>query len=379
MVEASTAGPFAATFDAARVREIAARVAAVAPRFDTDRFARLATRDLESLGMKARSAAIARALADTVPGDARTALDTLARSLEGGEADGADEDPEAWADFGAMPVLDAVPLLALGEPDVAFDAMARLTRRFSAEFAVRPFLARHPDRSLERLGAFAADPDWRLRRLASEGTRPRLPWGARLARFVADPAPTLALIGPLHDDPHPIVRRSVSNHLNDVSRDHPALAVAAAARWTATGTGTARATVRHGLRTLEKAGHPEALRLLGYGDASAVEVRGPRLSHRIARLGDALAVSARLRSTADAPAALVVDFALERPLARGGTGRKVFKLAKCTLAPGETREVSKALGLVQRSTRTWYPGAYAVELLVNGEARGRARFELADG
>lgn len=124
-----------------------------------------------------------------------------------------------------------------------------------------------------------------MRRLASEGTRPRLPWAPRLAALVADPTPALPVLDALYRDSSEYVRRSVANHLNDISRDHPRTAVAVAARWLAEPAPTTPSLVRHGLRTLVKAGQPDALTLLGYDPEASVRVAGPdvpdtRSAHR---------------------------------------------------------------------------------------------------
>ena len=119
------------------------------------------------------------------------------------------------------PLTDWVARCGLHQPDRALDALHAMTQRFTAEWAVRPFIERHPERTWARLAAWCEDPSAHVRRLASEGSRPRLPWGRQLQGLIRDPAPTLPLLARLQDDPSAYVRRSVANHLNDISRDHP--------------------------------------------------------------------------------------------------------------------------------------------------------------
>jgi 3-methyladenine DNA glycosylase AlkC len=141
-------------------------------------------------------------------------------------------------------------------PDRALPTLAALSPRFSSEWPTRSFIERHPDTTFEYLHRWAGDPDEHIRRLVSEGTRPRLPWAPLLRGLIADPTPSVALLDRLHDDPSEYVRRSVANHLNDISRDHPDLAVTMARRWAATGSDRTAWVIRHGVRTVTKLGHP---------------------------------------------------------------------------------------------------------------------------
>jgi 3-methyladenine DNA glycosylase AlkC len=150
-------------------------------------------------------------------------------------------------------------------------AQYELTKRFTAEFSIRAFLEADPVATLERLEEWATDPNVHVRRLVSEGTRPRLPWAPRLPRFVEDPQPVLRLLEMLKDDPELYVRRSVANNLNDIAKDHPDLVVEVCARWSLQASPERRWLIRHGLRTLVKQGHEGALAVLGYGRGSPAE------------------------------------------------------------------------------------------------------------
>ena len=140
-------------------------------------------------------------------------------------------------------------------------AQRELTRRFSAEFSMRPFLVRWPERTLARLMDWTRDPDPHVRRLCTEGTRPRLPWAMRIPAFVADPRPTLPILEALKDDPDLYVRRSVANHLGDIAKDHPALAFQICGRWLESATPERCWLIRHAVRHPAKKGVAEAIRL----------------------------------------------------------------------------------------------------------------------
>jgi 3-methyladenine DNA glycosylase AlkC len=158
----------------------------------------------------------------------------------------------------------------IDRPEVTLPLLAGLTPRWSSEGAVRPFIQRHPDLTYEHLHRWVADRDEHVRRLVSEGTRPRLPWASQLRQLMADPTPNIELLDRL-DDPSEYVRRSVANHLNVISKDHPDLAVDLARRWLPRGDGAAWA-VRHGLRTLVKRGDPTALELLGVTPSASIRL-----------------------------------------------------------------------------------------------------------
>jgi 3-methyladenine DNA glycosylase AlkC len=254
-----------------------------------------------------------------------------------------------------------------------------LTRRFTAEWSIRPFLERHPARTFARLAEWAADPSVHLRRLVSEGTRPRLPWAPRVRALVQDPRPGLALLERLKDDPAEYVRRSVANHLNDVSKDHPALALETARRWLEGATPERRRLVRHALRTLVKAGHPAALALLGHGAAPRVAVLGARVEPARVRIGEAATFRATVASRAREPQSLAVDLAVHFVKANGAARPKVFKGRVLELAPGARAELTKRISLAVHSTRRPHPGAHSVELVVNGVRFPGARFEVVRG
>lgn len=215
-----------------------------------------------------------------------------------------------------------------------------------------------------------------VRRLVSEGTRPRLPWAPRLRAFQADPSPVLRLLELLRDDPERYVQRSVANNLNDISKDHPELAVATCLRWLEQPTEGRRWIVRHALRSLVKQGHLGALQALGAGNAPEVRVDSVRLTPRRVRIGDTLRFELRLTSTARQSQALVVDTRVHFVKADGKTSPKVFKLKQLELAPNASIVLRGRLGLAQLTTRRHYPGRHTLELVVNGVVSPLGEFVL---
>jgi 3-methyladenine DNA glycosylase AlkC len=367
--------PFKLHFGPPLVEDLAGRIRAVEPTFPAERFVAAVTPQLEPLELKGRVAAIAAGLRAHLPPDYPAALAVLLAILgpPHGEAEGMFTD--GWY---LMPVAAFVEQYGLEHLDASLDAMHAITQRHTAEFAIRPFLVRYPAETLAALQRWAHDPSFHVRRLVSEGTRPRLPWAARLHAFVADPTPVLALLEALRDDPSAYVRKSVANNLNDIAKDHPDLVLATAARWQDGAGAERRWIVRHALRTLVKQGHPEALRLLG-AEAPQVELLALELSPATVAIGGSVTIAVALRSTAAGPQQVVVDYALHLPGARGAARSKVFKLRSQTLAPGETLRLTKRQSFAPVSVRRIYPGAHRIAVQVNGVVLGEAALQVEAG
>jgi 3-methyladenine DNA glycosylase AlkC len=359
-------------FGKAAVEFLAGNLAAVSPSFDAKRFSRRVLADLPDLELKARCARIADGIRAELPGAYEDALAAVLASLP---PDPGPDAPEPMGGFRFMPLVNFVGRHGLEAPEASLAALAKLTRYFSAEFDIRPFILRHPALAMAHVDAWSRDRDWRVRRLASEGIRPRLPWAMRLPAFVADPAPVLRVLDRLCDDAHETVRRSVANNLNDIAKDHPVQAIAAARRWSVRE--AARRTVHHGLRTLVKAGHADALALLGFSTASSVAVEAFELGPRRIRLGQAVTFAAALKNRSKAPARLSIDYAVHHRKANGGTTAKVFKLAVRTLGPGESCTLEKRHAIRPITTRRYHAGEHAVALLVNGRELARGKFVLS--
>ena len=278
----------------------------------------------------------------------------------------------AWA---AWPAVEWVALDGLGDPEPAIDALGEMTSIASAEFAIRPFIEAHPEATWRRLRDWAASSDEHRRRLASEGTRPKLPWGKRVAAIDRDPGPGLELLDLLRDDESEYVRRSVANHLNDVTRTHPDVALATAARWSEEGGTHVMGVVRHGLRGLVKRGDRRALALVGADVDAEVEAQ-LELGAETVAIGDAMPFTAGLNLAGTAPSRAVIDYAVLYARPSGRVARKVFKLTELDLEPGRPVRLRRKLKLSDVSIRTHYPGEHTIELLVNGRIAASASFEL---
>ena len=292
-------------------------------------------------------------------------------------------DDERFAGWIIWPVGDAVAARALEDAhprafDEGLDLLAALTPRLTSEFSLRPFLAANLEHTLRAARRWAEDADQHVRRLASEGTRPRLPWAPRARALLDRPEATIPILDALYQDPCDRVRRSVANHLGDLAKDHPELAVATASHWLQAPDRSTASVVRHGLRALVKTGHPGALTLQGFDPPDQIAVSGPHLATRVVGIGERLEFATEVSNHGTTTAQLMVDYLVHYRTTRGGTAPKVFKLATRALQPGETAKLHGARSFAPRSTRRLHPGRHALELQVNGRRFGQTAFDLID-
>lgn len=370
--------PFKNFFNPPLIAGMADHFARAWPSFDRAGFVAKATANLATLELKERSAQITEAMAHHLPDDFAHAgtiiLDSLAPPHDGDLA-GATVGPDGIAGWAIMPMTHYVGLHGLGHFDLSMALLKEMTKRFSSEFGIRFFLLEMPDRTLSTLRNWTSDPNRHVRRLTSEGTRPRLPWAMQLPAFIADPTPVLAILERLKDDPSDYVRRSVANNLNDIAKDHPDLVAGLAKRWLNGADKPRQKLVRHACRTLVKQGHPATLQALGYGPPRvkvvALTIATPRVT-----FGDGLRFDLVLESTADVAQPVVVDYAIHHRKANGGTSKKVFKWKTATLAPYERHEATRKHPIKKITTRQYYAGAHGLEILINGVVVASDRFDL---
>lgn len=315
---------------------IAAMIQAVHPSFPSAEFVDHALEGYDELELTQRARRISHALAQYLPSEPAEAIGIVVASL-GPRI----ERLEGMGPFIYLPHVFFVAERGLDCLEDSLQAQYELTRRFTAEFSIRVFIDRYPEATLARLKQWATDSNVHVRRLVSEGTRPRLPWAPRLRRFQEDPRPVIELLELLKDDPEEFVRRSVANNLNDIAKDHPDLVVEVCGRWLKGASEGRRWLVRHGLRTLVKQGNPKALTLLGFRRDSPVIVEQLAVVPKRARIGDKVTVEASIRNETSDTQPVLVDLRLHFVKANGSTSPKVFKGASFQLAPGEEGRVDR--------------------------------------
>ncbi|MCB9497783.1 MAG: DNA alkylation repair protein [Fibrobacteria bacterium] len=345
------------------VEDLSHRLAADLPSFDEVSFLERAGNGWDRLELMARGERVAEALREAsrlpFPVLAASLGKTLGPELEKTEGNG-------MTPFRHLPFSFFLARFGLEFPEEALDAMHGLTRRFTAEFCIRPYLQHHRDRTMARLSIWTRDPSPHVRRLVSEGTRPRLPWASRLREFQQDPSLALPLLETLKDDPHPYVRRSVANHLADIGKDHPRVLFDTARAWWPNGSTDRRKMLEHALRTFIKAGHPEALDLIGYGDTAQVEVSPGSFHPRSPRRGESTKVTFSIENPSPRSQDLLVDLRLDAMKANGTQRPRVFKLRRLTLGAGSRETLQAQLSFREMTTRTHHPGRHTVFALING-------------
>lgn len=364
------AEPFKNLLNPDRVKQIAGDFEHAWPDFPTKQFIRQSTAGLDALELKDRARHIATALGAALPSDVtkamRIAIKALGAPLTVTEGYGNEV-------FRHMPLSTWLRQVGPRDVETALEANYELTKRFTAEFSIRSLIISAPEKTLKTLKAWTKDENPHVRRLVSEGSRPRLPWAERLPALQADPSLALPLLEALKDDGEEYVRRSVANHLNDISKDHPALVLETARRWLVRASKERRRLVEHGLRTLVKAGNEEALSLLGASGA-ALTVRGS-VSPAKLKVGESITVEATVKNRAAELTHVVVEAVVHFVRPKGSSTKK-FRIARLDLDGGQTQTISRRFQMAHRSIRRLHAGAHRVEVQANGRTVAAGTFQL---
>jgi 3-methyladenine DNA glycosylase AlkC len=317
---------------------------------------------------------IADRIESVLPAHPPELFSILGKTLATDEAD-----PHGLRGFLVWPLTEIVARRGLPHFEESMAALAEMTNRFTAEFAIRPFLRVHRERTLEQLHAWCGHPDEHVRRLVSEGSRLLLPWGGKLPELLEPPHPTLALLEKLHRDPSDYVRLSVANHLNDFSKHHPELVIETLTRWQKANPDDPRLAklARHACRTLLKSGHPGALELHGYGSAKSLELAVFELAETVVKIGTSLGYRMIIRNASKRPLKVMFDYAIHHRKANGSLSPKVFKGRVRELAPGEAWEITGRHSFRPVTTRVYHAGIHRFEPRINGKAFSPQEFILS--
>lgn len=350
-------------FTRATLTQLAKAIEQVDAGFDRRAFlARVFDEAWESRELKARMRHAAICLGQSLPKSYARALRILTQVA-----------PQSRG-FDGMIFPEFVEVYGLEDWERSLPALEFFTRFGSSEFAVRPFLHRDPERGMAFMRNCAESPDHHVRRLASEGCRPRLPWAMALPKFKADPSPILPVLERLKNDESEYVRKSVANNLNDISKDHPERMIDLCERWFGRSPRTDW-IVRHACRGLLKARHERALQLFGFGDNEQVEAAGLRLDRKRLAIGEDLTFAFELRVGGSGERRLRLEYAIDFVRARGKTSKKVFQLSEKSYAPGAYPQ-RKRHSLADLSTRKHYPGTHRLTIVVNGRELASCSFDL---
>ncbi|MFT4025113.1 MAG: DNA alkylation repair protein [Flavihumibacter sp.] len=342
----------------------------VIPGFDSKRYQqRIFLKEWPAMELKDRMKHSARALRFYMPDDFTAAailLEELVTALQTASFFGAS------MEFMFLPHY--VEEYGLDYPDAAIRAFEILTPFSSCEFAIRPFIQRYPEKMMEAMQQWARHPNHHVRRLASEGSRPRLPWGIALAALKKDPSPALPILQLLKNDPSDYVRRSVANHLNDIAKDNPAVVIAIARQWQGQSAAT-DAIIKHGCRSLLKQGHTAILSLYRLKEKhfslSDIQVKSNSV-----RIGKSLQIDFTVTNNTARAQRLRLEYAIWFRLKNGTHYRKVFKISEREIAGRARVHYSKKHLFRVITTRTYYKGEQAISLILNGSEKKKIAFRL---
>ena len=356
------------------IDRIAQSIKSAWPDFDSDGFQRAALVGIDKLELKQRVNHLIKVLHQFLPKSFREAAEIL------------DRVPANW-DFGdpsnsirgfaAWPIIDYAATYGLEEPEISLPLLKQLTHLHTAEFAIRPFILRYPELCFSEFNQWINNENHHIRRLVSEGSRPRLPWGIRLTPFCKNPSPLLPLLEALNNDSSDYVRRSVANSLNDISKDNPDIAVEVCSNWLANSPNNkTKWIVRHAMRSLIKSGRPDVFPLLGFTEKPKVKIEPLNLKSTELSLGDSLEFNTVLHSQAKTTQYLAIDFAIHHRKANGSLSPKVFKWKEAKLNANESLALSKKHGIKKINTRKYYSGIHQLDLIVNGKVISSQTFTL---
>lgn len=350
-------------------RSFAAYLSPIVPGFSSKKFIRdIFVPGWENLELKDRMRHTADVLHRHLPSEFDAATPLL-HKLTGALSDG----QRQLSSLALMFLPDYIERYGIEHFDAAVALFEKITPLTSCEFAVRPFLIRYPAAMLRLMTKWSLHPNHHVRRLASEGTRPRLPWAIALPAFKKDPSPVLPVLENLRDDPSEYVRRSVANHLNDIAKDNPALVVEISKRWKGASSAT-DALIKHACRTLLKQGHPEVLKLYGL---NATSLHVSELTHtRKLGMGKTLNFSFTLSNTSKKPVLARIEYALYFLRQKDKYSKKVFKISEKSLPARTAVEISRAHTFRPITTRVYYPGIQRLSIIVNGKESEPVEFRL---
>ncbi|MBV1933738.1 MAG: DNA alkylation repair protein [Parvibaculaceae bacterium] len=350
----------------------------VAPTFDKQRFVDSAITGLDELELKQRATLIRKALEETLPSDFTEACKLMIAAMHPAsdiDLSGTVMDADGVRGWAIMSMAEYVSEHGLDDYETSLETLKELTKRFTAELAIRAFFISNTPHTLTHVERWARDENHHVRRLASEGSRPRLPWALRLPEFIADPTPVVALLETLKDDPEEYVRRSVANNLNDIAKDHPDLVADIARRWLKGASPARKKLVKHACRTLIKQGHTKTLEAFGYSEP-VLSVGEITLKNATVELGSHLEFEVSITSDSPSTQPLIIDYVIHHQKANGTTSPKVFKWKTLDLPAGKSLTVSKKHAVKPITTRVYYAGLHQVEIQINGKSFGKADFDL---
>ena len=360
------------------IGQLSDRIKSVYQDFDEIQFNNEAINNLQKLGLNERIAQVRMALKICLPNEFQQSVAILIKALGPEISQNNLDGVDLTSPYGfiVLPQCEFVAHYGLDDFKTSMVALMEMTKRFSSEGAIRAFIDNHYDETYEQLTLWAVHQNVHVRRLVSEGTRPRLPLFSRLPRFIKDPEPVIKLLNILKDDPQLYVRRSVANNLNDISKDHPKLVTDLLSAWSVGASQERQWLIKHALRSLLKKGDQAALAILGFSPVPELTVKQFSLDKTDINLGEELNLVVDLHCGHPNSHKMMIDYVVYNKKANGSLSPKVFKWAQKSISQNKPLKMTKKHPIKKISTRKYYPGEHEVHLQVNGEILAKSHFTL---
>ena len=362
-------------FNKEKVSYLAGLISGADPSFKTQKFIKEVTNKFPELELKARIEWMRICLKKNLPQDYKTAVNTLIEALPS-ECDPTKTDDD-FGDFILSPLSDFIAAYGCNKENLDFslNALEEMTKRFSAEDSIRYFINAFPEKTLKKMAEWSKNKNYHVRRLASEGSRPSLPWSQKVNLDHTEV--TEKILNNLFHDHARYVVRSVANHVNDISKKNPKLVIQTLKKWRKSKkqkTEEMDYLTRHSLRTLIKKGNPEALSLLGYKAKAKISISKFKILTKTVSIGNALEFSFNITALEDEN--LMIDYILYFQTKNGKLSAKVFKIKKASLKKDAAQTITKKHPLKIMSTKKLYPGLHKVALQINGKIYAEGEFTL---
>lgn len=270
---------------------------------------------------------------------------------------------------------DFVQVYGLNDYKISINALELFTQHSTAEFAIRPFIEKYPNKTMNQMLEWSKHKNEHLRRLASEGCRPKLPWASPLREFINNPTPCLPILENLKADESLYVKKSVANHLNDISKNHPKLVLDTAKKWHGKNLHTDW-IIKHALRTLLKKGDKNALSIFGLNDSKNLEINSLNVSKSNLSIGEFLFFEFDVINQSPKQRAIRLEYKIDYVKANGRTSGKVFQISEFTLSANTSKQFKRKQWFKQLSTRVHHPGKHKITIIVNGEKKDNITLDL---
>lgn len=341
------------------------------PDFEKERFFQAVfDKSWEKLELKARVRQIAQTLGSFLPNDFASASKIISQTAQTIKAD---ESREFAFHYIFLP--DFIEIFGLEHFELSIQAFEEITQLISAEFAVRPFIQKYPKEMMAQMLAWSKHPNYMVRRLASEGCRPRLPWGMALKELKKDPSPILPILENLKADEAETVRKSVANNLNDIAKDHPDLVLKIAEKWQGQHPKTDW-IIKHACRTLLKKANGTALSHFGFTPINSLIINGLSINKNQLKIGEVLEFSFEFSHQEVKNTKLRLEYGIDYVKAKGGTSRKIFQISETEFLPNQNFTIQRKQRFQDFTTRKHYPGTHQLAIIVNGQEIEKITFEL---